>query len=66
MNMVEAINYELNRARELLKAYEGLPGNSGIFGAIFIRDAIREGESCIESLEVTDMLNAYEKLKRLE
>lgn len=66
MNLVDGINEELNRARELLRLYEDLPPQSGWFGAAIVKQAIQHAESSIESLDPVEMLNAYEELKRLE
>ena len=66
MNLVEGINVELKRARELLIAYNALPRISGFFGIAVIEQAIRHAESSIETLDPVEMLSAYEKLRKLE
>ena len=66
MNLVEGMDIELKRARELLIAYKTLPRISGFFGIAVIEQAIRHAESSMETLDPVDMLNAYEELRKLE
>jgi len=62
MNVIEGLQAQMNRCRDLLKVYEEL-GPVGSFGATFIRDSIEEGEASIASGDVLRMLAAHERLK---
>jgi hypothetical protein len=60
-NLMDGLLRELNRNRELLKEYEAIP--QGAFGAMFIRQSIKNGEDAIASGDVVKMLQAYSTLK---
>jgi hypothetical protein len=61
-NLMDGLIDELNRNRELLKQYEAI-GPAGMFGAHFIKQAIKDGEDSIRSGDVVQMLRAYSELK---
>lgn len=64
MNLVDGLNEELERARELLEVYEGIP--TGGFGAAVIRQAIKHAETSMQLGDTVEMLKAYGELKKLE
>ncbi len=64
MNLVEGIQKECNRGRELIKVYKTIP--MGGFGASFIQAAINEGEASIASGDCVRMLAAYKELESCE
>lgn len=64
MNIIEGIQEECNRCRELKKEYDLIP--TGGFGAFSIQQAIDEGEKSIASGDVVEMLAAYKELKGCE
>ena len=64
MNLIEGLNSELTRARELLKLYEEIP--TGGFGAMMIRQAIYDAEKSIAHGDTVGMLEAYKALEALE
>lgn len=64
MNPIDGLNYELNRARGLLKLYEGIP--TGIFGVAVIRQAITNAEMSMAHGDTVGMLQAYKALEALE
>lgn len=64
MNMIEGIQEQCNRCRELKKEYDKIP--TGGFGALFIQKAIDEGESSIASGDVVRMLSAFKELESCE
>lgn len=65
MNLIEGIQYECSRARELVQAYEEI-GAAGVFGKTVIEQAIREGEAAIASGDVTRMLRAFKALEECQ
>lgn len=64
MNLIEGLHQQVDRARELQKFYEEIPGGS--FSAQTIEATIRRAESSIASGDVVDMLDAYGELEALE
>ena len=64
MNPIDGLDYELLRAKELLKIYEGIP--TGGFGAAIIKQTIKDAEVSIQMGDVVEMVKAYKKLERLE
>lgn len=62
MNLIEGIQKQCNRVREILPHYEEL-GPTGAFGAAVLRQAIVEGEAAIASGDVVRMLAAYKSLE---
>ncbi len=64
MNVVEGIQEQCNRCRELLEVYKTIP--TGGFGAYFIQQTIKEGEASIASGDVVRMLSAYKELESCE
>lgn len=65
-NLVEGIQAQCNRVRdELLPVYDSL-GPVGAFGALMLREAVKEGEAAIASNDVVRMVKAYQSLKSCE
>jgi hypothetical protein len=64
MNLVDGFKQELERARELLIVYQGIP--TGQFGAIMIKEAIDRAEASVLTGDVVDMIRSYNELKALE
>jgi len=65
MNLVEGIQEELKRCRELRQMYEDI-GPAGAFGKMVIDNSIKEGEAAIASGDVVRMMRAYADLKQRE
>ena len=65
MNLIEGLQSEMNRCRELRKQYEaiGLPGN---FGKAMINAAIKVAEDSIAVGDTIAMLQAYKQLEGME
>lgn len=61
-NLVEGIQRECNRVRELIPLYKEI-GPAGAFGAAMLKAAIREGEASIASGDVVRMLGAFRSLE---
>lgn len=61
-NLIEGLQEEMNRCRELLKQYEEI-GPAGAFGKAAIQQRIKAAEASIASGDVVDMLRQYEALK---
>jgi len=65
VNLIEGIQAEQNRVRELLKEYDIL-GPTGVFGTMMLEQAIQHGDKSIASGDVVDMLAAHAELKGCE
>ena len=63
MNLIEGLQAELTRCRELLEAYKEL-GTVGLFGKLVIQESVHKGEAAMVSGDVIKMLRAYEDLKQ--
>lgn len=64
MNLIEGIQSEQERVRELLTLYQEIP--TGAFGAAMLTQAIKESEDALASGDVVRQLRAYEALKNCE
>lgn len=64
MNLIDGLNSELTRARELLKLYEGIP--TGAFGVALIKTVIEHAELSMRTDNLPEMMKAYDALRKLE
>ena len=62
MNLIEGIQSQQNRVRELLTQYEAI-GPAGVFGSMMLKQAIQHGDASVASGDVVDMLAAYKELE---
>jgi len=63
-NLIEEIQEELTRNRELLKIYESIP--TGGFGAAVIRTFIRDAEIALADRDTVSIIHAYHNLQTTE
>lgn len=64
-NLIEGIQIECNRCRELVKEYDAI-GQAGAFGKVVLEQVIRNGETAIASGDAVDMLYALVALRECE
>ena len=64
MNLMDGLQIELERAKELLETYQSIP--TGGFGAMVIQKAIDNAETCIHEGDTIGMIKTYGELKLLE
>lgn len=62
MNMIEALQEELNRNRELLKIYQSI-GPPGAFASSMIAADIKDGEAAIAEHDAGEMVLALKSLR---
>lgn len=62
-NLIEGIQSEVVRVREILKYYEEIP--EGVFGAIMIKKTIAEAESAVAHGDTIEMIRTYQDLKEI-
>ena len=60
MNLIDGLNSELKRAKELLEVYESIP--TGGFGAVMIKQTIDHAELSMQTGNTVEMVNAYQRL----
>ena len=63
-NLIEGIQSQMNRCREVLKIYEQVP--QGGFGTMMIKQSIAAAEKSIASGDVIEMLKCYKALEGIE
>ena len=61
-NLIEGLQEEMNRCRELLKDYESI-GPAGRFGLAMIKAEIKNAESMISQGDTIGMTKSYKELK---
>ncbi len=62
MNLIEGLQEEMNRCRELLTEYESI-GSPGFFAATMIKQQIKKAENTIVTGDTIGMIGAYQELK---
>ncbi len=62
MNLIEGLQAQMNRCRELIKQYESI-GPAGAFGKMMIQADIKRGESAIASGDIGEMVKACKSLE---
>ena len=65
MNLVEGLNKELDRCRELVELYKAI-GPAGTLGRMSIEASIKEGKEAMESGDTVRMVRAYARLEEHE
>jgi len=65
-NLIEGLQKEMNRVRELRQMYADLPGGVGFFGIATIDAALKEADKAIASGDLVKELRVYEDLKTIE
>lgn len=61
-NLADGLAAEIERCRELLEEYRGLPDNAGAFAAAIINASVTEAVNAQASGDVVRMMIAYERL----
>lgn len=61
---MEGLHKEILRCTELVKLYEEIP--NGMYGALMIKHAIKEGSEALYSGDVIEMLRCFKELKECE
>ena len=64
MNLIDGLNIELKRAKELLESYKSIP--TGFWGETIIRKTINHAELSMQTGNTVEMLKAYQRLQNLE
>ena len=62
-NLIEGLQREINRCRELAAEYDRLPNGVGVFGATAIRNEIIQAEQAIASGDTVLMMRLFRSLE---
>ena len=65
-NLVNGIQSEMSRCRELVPLYEQIPNGAGVLGAHIIKQTISASEKAIADGDTIAMLKCYEVLRNTE
>jgi len=65
MNLIEGIQEELKRCRELKVVYKSL-GRVGLFGIAVINQSIDRAEEAVASGDISEMIRAHRDLKKIQ
>ena len=63
MNLIEGLQSEMNRVREIIKEYEELPNNAGAFASCMMKFTIKNAENSIAIGDTIGMMRSYNYLK---
>ena len=66
MNLIEGLHSEINRVREIIKVYDGLPNNSGAFASGMMKFSIKNAENLMAIGDTIGMIKALNDLKEYE
>lgn len=65
-NLIEGLQREMNRVREIIKEYESLPKNAGALAAMMMKQSIKNAEEKIAAGDTIEMIQAYSELETYE
>ena len=66
MNIIEGLQKQMDRVREIIKVYEALPNNAGAFAAGMMRFSIQNAEEVTASGDTVGMIKAHRDLEEYE
>ncbi len=65
-NLTEGLQRQMNRVREIVKVYESLPKNAGMFAATMMKQSIVNSENAISIGDTIEMIACYKDLEGYE
>lgn len=63
-NLIDSLNDEIKRCKELLGMYQGIP--QGAFGAIMIKQDIQRAEKAMAEGDTVEMIKCFRTLQNCE
>ena len=66
MNLIEGLQEEMNRVREIITEYDSLPNNAGAFASGMMKFHIKNAENTIAIGDTIGMMQSYNALKECE
>ena len=64
--LIEGLQRQMNRVREIIKVYETLPKNAGLFAATMMEQSIEFTEAQIAKGDTIEMIACYKDLEEYE
>lgn len=64
MNLIEGLQEEMNRVREIVTEYEAIP--AGRFAAEMMKNAIKQAEETIATGDTIEMMRSLKSLQSFE
>jgi len=64
--LIEGLQRQMNRVREIIKVYETLPKNTGLFAATMMEQSIEFTEAQIAKGDTIEMIACYKDLEEYE
>jgi argininosuccinate lyase len=65
-NLIEGLQRQMNRVREIIKEYDSLPGGAGAFASSMMKLSIKNAEKQIANGDTIEMMKAYTDLDSYE
>lgn len=65
-NLVEAIQRECNRVREIIALYKSLPNGAGEFGAAWMRQLVTRSEKAIAEQDAVGCVTCLKQLREVK
>jgi hypothetical protein len=65
-NLIEGLQRQMNRVREIIIVYESLPKNAGIWAATMMKQVIINAEDNISIGDTIGMMRSYTELEGFE
>lgn len=66
MNLIEGLQEEIKRVKEIIKEYEELPSDAGAFASVMMKSSIKNAENAIVNMDTVAMLSAIKDLKEYD
>lgn len=64
MSLIEGLQKEISRCKEILGYYEEIP--QGVFGATMIKQSIKNAEKAMANDDIVEMTICYKDLQEIE
>jgi hypothetical protein len=66
MNLIEALQLEIERVKEIVEVYDSLPNNAGLFASTMMKTSIKKAEMNIQFVDTVGMIQSLNDLKSYE
>ena len=65
-NLIDGLQSQMTRVREIIKEYESVPKNAGMFAASMMKISIQNAERSISQGNTIQMIACYKALEEYE
>jgi hypothetical protein len=67
MNLIEGLQEEIKRVKEIIKVYEDpILNSAGMFAATMMKGSVKKAENAIAQMDTVAMLSAIKDMKEYE